>query len=67
MKHFGIRITLPEGDTMSAAHLLGPGWESFRWFETADQRDGAFEEMQRQLPIYRRHDRITQVLEKVER
>jgi hypothetical protein len=67
MKRFGIRITLPEGDTMSAAHLLGPGWESFRWFESAAQRDRAFAEMQRQLPIYRRHDRITQVLEKVER
>jgi hypothetical protein len=67
MKNYGIRITLPEDDPMRAPHLLGPDWEAFRWYETAAERDAAFEDMQRQLPIYRRGDVISQVLEKVER
>lgn len=67
MKRYGIRITLPPGDPMSAPHLLGEGWESFRWYSTAAKRDAAFEAMQRQLPMYRRGDVISQRLEKVER
>ena len=27
MKKYGIRVTLPQGDTMNAAHLLGENWE----------------------------------------
>lgn len=67
MKRYGIRITLPSGDTMGAAHLLGENWESFRWFDSPAERDAALSEMQRQLPNYRKGDHITQVLEKVER
>ncbi|MGM0676245.1 MAG: hypothetical protein ACQETW_02390 [Pseudomonadota bacterium] len=67
MKRFGIRITLPQGDSMSASHLLGEGWEHFRWYETAQERDAALEDMQNPPPYYRRGDLITQVLEKVER
>ena len=39
MKRFGIRITLPEGDPMGKSHLLGEDWESFRWYETEEQRE----------------------------
>lgn len=67
MKKYGIRVTLPTGDSMSAAHLLGNGWESFRWYTTEEERDHALAEMSRQLPNYRRTDQITQVLERVER
>lgn len=67
MKRYGIRITLPEGSTLSAAHLLGPGWESFRWFETEEARERAFADMQRDLPNYRKGDRVSQKLERVER
>lgn len=67
MKRFGIRVTLPPGDPMRAAHLLGENWESFRWFETAAQRDAALEDMRRQLPNYRKGDTISQVLEKIDR
>ena len=67
MKRYGIRMTLPEDDTMRAAHLLGEDWESFRWYATAQERDAAFGDMLRNLPNYRRGDIVTQVLEKVER
>jgi hypothetical protein len=67
MKHYGIRITLPEGSTMSAPHLLGPGWESFRWFDTEDARERALVDMSRELGNYRKGDRVSQVLERVER
>lgn len=67
MNRYGIRITLPEGDTMGAPHLLGENWESFRWYGTARERDAAYESMLRNLPNYRRGDIVTQVLEKVER
>ncbi len=67
MKKYGIRVTLPTGDSMSAPHLLGNGWESFRWYATEEERDYALAEMSRQLPNYRRTDQITQVLERVER
>ncbi|MGA7800668.1 MAG: hypothetical protein WCC36_07630 [Gammaproteobacteria bacterium] len=66
-KSYGIRITLPEGDPLRAAHLLGPDWEGFRWYETAGERNAAYEDMLRELPIYRSGDVISQILQKVER
>lgn len=67
MKHYGIRITLPQGDTLRAAHLLGENWESFRWYDTAEERDAAFEDVQMQVAYYRKGDKVSQVVEKVER
>jgi hypothetical protein len=67
MKEYGIRVTLPEGDPMCAAHLLGADWEYFRWFDSAEARDRAYQEMSRQLPNYTRSDILSQVLEKLER
>ena len=67
MKQYGIRITLPPGDPLAAPHLLGPGWEGFRWYDTAEERDRALADMRRQPSVYRNGDRISQVLEKVER
>jgi hypothetical protein len=64
---YGIRITLPEGDAMGAPHLLGPDWESYRWFETSEERDRVFDEMQSQLEYYRAGDLPSQVLSKVQR
>lgn len=66
-KRYGIRITLPPGDPLRAPHLLGPDWESFRWFETAEERDRALAEMQAQLEYYRAGDLPSQVLSKVQR
>jgi len=64
---YGIKVTMPGGDTMSAAHLLGDSWESVRWFDTAEARDEALADMQQQPPYYRRGDAPTVVLEKVDR
>lgn len=67
MKRFGIRFTLPPDDPMRAPHLLGPDWETFRWYETAEERDRALEQLQTPFPYYRRGDRPSQVLSKIER
>jgi hypothetical protein len=67
MKRYGIRITLPEESTMRAPHLLGPDWEYFRWFDTEAARERALADMARDLPNYRKGDRVAQVLERVER
>ncbi|MFO8154015.1 hypothetical protein [Thioalkalivibrio sp.] len=67
MKRYGIRITLPEGSTMSAPHLLGPDWEYFRWFDTEEARERALAEMSRDPRYYRKGDRVEQVLERIDR
>lgn len=67
MKRYGIKITLPPGDTMLAAHLLGDNWESHRWYDTAAERDRAYEQMLERPPYYRRDEDPTQVVTKVER
>ena len=67
MKRYGIRITLPPGDTLLAGHLLGEQWESHRWYDTADERDRAYEQMLALPAYYRRDENPTQVLVKIER
>ena len=67
MKRYGIRINLPEESTLRAPHLLGPDWETFRWFDSEAARERALADMARDLPNYRRGDRVAQVLERVER
>ncbi|WP_019625059.1 hypothetical protein [Thioalkalivibrio sp. ALJT] len=67
MKRYGIRIRLPEGSTMAMPHLLGPDWESYRWYDSAADREKALADMQRDLPNYRKGDHVAQVLERVER
>ncbi|WP_017925179.1 MULTISPECIES: hypothetical protein [unclassified Thioalkalivibrio] len=67
MKRYGIRIRLPEGSTMGMPHLLGPDWESYRWYDSEQAREKALADMQRDLPNYRKGDHVSQVLERVER
>ncbi len=67
MKQYGIRVTIPENSTMTMAHLLGKNWEAYRWFDSAEERDRNFAEMQRQPGNYRIGDDIQTILEKVER
>lgn len=66
-KKYGIRMTLPSGDTMRAAHLLGEDWESYRWFATAEARDRALRELQHKHPYYRVGDYPTLEATPVER
>ena len=67
MKQFGIRTTLPAGSPMALPHLLGPDWESVRWFDSEQARDVALEEMQRDIVYYRGGDRPSPVFAKIER
>ena len=64
---YGIRVTLPDGDTMRSQHLLGSDWEGYRWFDSEADRDRAFDEMLSHPLYYRKGDIATQVLTKVER
>ncbi len=66
VKRYGIRFTLPPGDTRAAPHLLGGTWESFRWYTSAAERDQAYEDLTRPLEYYRRGDTLSQVVTKVE-
>ena len=51
---------------MSAPHLLGPDFEMFRWYESREARDEAFEAMQRPPGYYRSGDVPAQVLSKID-
>lgn len=66
-KHFGIRCTLPPDDPMAAAHLLGPKWEAFRWFDTAAERDAFLADYGREHLYSRPGDTPSIVYTKVER
>ncbi|MGE5623927.1 MAG: hypothetical protein ACM3ZT_00045 [Bacillota bacterium] len=66
-KRYGIRCTLPADDPMSAAHLLGPDWEAFRWYETEHERDEAIEEFSREHLYSRRGDKPSVIYAKINR
>ena len=53
---YGIEVSLPSNDPMSASHLLGESWSSARWFETREQRDTALAAMRKQPGNYRKGD-----------
>lgn len=65
-KSYGISVTLPADDPMSAPHLLGDEWEGTRWYATAEERDQAFVNMQNHPRYYRRGDSPSIVLEKID-
>ncbi len=65
MRKFGIRVTLPAGDTF--ARLLGEDWERIHWFASEEERDSSFENMAERHGYYRTTDNPTQVLEKIVR
>lgn len=62
---WGIRVTLPAGDTMRK--ILGDDWEKLHWYATEAERDAAFEKMAERHGYYRQTDSPTQVLEKIVR
>jgi len=65
-KPFGIAVKLPEHDPMSSPHLLGENWQGNRWFATREERDAAFAAMQKQPAYYRRGDKPSVLLEKID-
>jgi hypothetical protein len=64
-KKFGIRVTLPPGDTFQG--LLGEDWEKLHWYATGKERDEAFHRMAMRHGYYRKSDAPTQILEKLVR
>lgn len=64
---YGFRCTLRPDDPMSAPHLLGPDWESFRWYATAQERDAAIEEFSHEHLYSRRGDTPSVIYTKIER
>lgn len=64
---YGIKLTLPEGDPLRQAHLLGQDWESFRWYASAEERDAALGAMQQRVPYYRVGDTPSMVMSKIDR
>ncbi len=64
-RKFGIRVTLPPGDTLR--NVLGDDWERLHWFPSEKERDAAFENMAERHGYYRKTDSPTQILEKVSR
>jgi hypothetical protein len=64
-RRFGIRVTLPPGDTFR--RLLGEDWERLHWYPTEKERDEALHRMAIRHGYYRNSDNPTQILEKLVR
>ncbi len=64
-RKYGIRVTLPAGDTMRK--ILGDDWERLHWYPSEAERDSAYEKMAIRHGYYRKTDSPTQVLEKIVR
>ena len=64
-RSYGIRVTLPAGDTMRK--ILGDSWEKLHWYPSEADRDRAFERMAVHHGYYRHTDNPTQILEKIMR
>jgi hypothetical protein len=62
---FGIRVSLPPGDTFRT--LLGDDWQRLHWYSSAAERDAAMAEMSRRHEYSRPHDRPSLVFEKIEK
>ena len=62
---FGIKVSLPEGDTFSS--LLGNDWDKVHWYATEQERDRAYGNMAKRHGYYRKTDAPTQVLIKIVR
>lgn len=62
-RRFGIRVTLPPGDTLRK--VVGDGWERLHWYRTEAERDRAYRKMATRHGYYRETDTPTQILEKI--
>jgi len=64
-RNYGIRVTLPDGDTMTK--ILGDNWERLLWYASEADRDAAYTDMGTRHGYSRNTDTPTQVLEKITR
>ncbi len=65
-KPYGIAVSMPEGDPMSAPHLLGDEWSGTRWYATAAERNTALAAMKNQPAYYRKGDSPSILLEMID-
>jgi len=65
VKPFGIRVRLKASDPFR--NLIGDDWSKEHWFETANERDIALEQMSRRYLYFRPGDQPTLEYEKIER
>ncbi len=63
-KPFGIRVSLPAGDSLN--RLLGADWEQTHWYATEEERDAALADMASEHLYSRRGDRPHVIHEAVE-
>lgn len=63
-KPFGIRVSLPPGDSFSA--LIDTTWERSHWYSSERERDRALDDMAAEHLYSRRGDRPTLRFEKVD-
>lgn len=54
-KQFGIRVSLPAGDTFN--RLIGEAWEQYHWYATEEERDSALRDKAGEHLYSRRGDR----------
>lgn len=64
-KAWGIRLSLPPDDAMRP--LLGDDWHEYQWFASEAARDARLAQLRRQFVYYRKGDRPSFVLERVNR
>lgn len=64
-KPFGIRVTLPAGDSFGT--LIGADWERVHWYATEQERDAALDDMASEHLYSRCGDRPTLIFEPIER
>jgi hypothetical protein len=64
-KNFGIKITLPKGDTLN--NILGSNWSKQHWYENEKERDSVYNKMKIRHGYYRVTDNPTQIIQKISR
>lgn len=62
---WGIRLSLPEDDPMRP--VLGDEWHEYQWFPSEAAREAKLAQLRRQFVYYRKGDRPTFVVERVNR
>jgi hypothetical protein len=63
-RRFGLKLSLPLGDPMRT--LLGDDWHEYQWFDTQEARERKLEELLGPFAYYRKGDRPTFTVERVE-
>jgi hypothetical protein len=62
---WGIRLSLPEGDPMRP--LLGDDWHQYHWFASEAERETRLAQLRGQFIYYRKGDKPSFIIERVNR